>query len=72
MSTPPIPTEENLMEMIEYADGTLLEEILDAVLCRFAKLYPQWEIVPVSILRNADRNVQIDNMTNLLNNMKNG
>ena len=60
----------DLVEEIKQADGTEIEMLLKAVLQRYAVLYPDWEISTISLQKSADRNVQIDRMITMLQNMK--
>ena len=59
-----------LTEEIAKADKAAIEEILKAVRQRYAGLFPDWEIIMVSIEKGADRNEQLDRMITMLQNMK--
>ena len=59
-----------LLDKIASADAETAEQVLKAVLARYAQLYPGWEIGTFSLEKTGDRNQQIDNMILLLENMK--
>ena len=59
-----------LLDKIASADAETAEQVLKAVLARYAQLYPGWEISTFSLEKTGDRNQQIDNMILLLENMK--
>ncbi len=60
----------DLLERIACAQQEEMSDLLDAVLCRYMELFPDWEISTISIDRNADRNHQIDKIIGLLETMK--
>lgn len=60
----------DLVEAISRADAADLEEILQAVLARYAQLYPDWEVSTVSFQKSVDRNTEIDRFIELLTKMK--
>ena len=59
-----------LTEKIAQANAFEIEELLDAILRRYAVLYPDWEVATVSIEKSRDRNEQLDHMIAMLQNMK--
>ncbi len=63
--------EKAMMEVIYRADPALLEEILDAVICRYAILYPDWDVHVFSLERSADPRGQIDTAIRLLGQIQN-
>ncbi len=60
----------DLVKEIAQADGVESEKILNAVQKRYTELYPDWEIVMISIEKGVDRNEQLDGMITMLQNMK--
>ena len=60
----------NLIKQIEAADAESIDTILKAVLLRYRILFPDWEISTISILKNTDRNEQLDQMIAVLQKMK--
>ncbi len=60
----------DLTKAIAQADGVEIEKILNAVQKRYTELYPDWEIVMISIEKGVDRNEQLDGMITMLQNMK--
>lgn len=61
---------EELLDRINKVDEGQIQQVLDAVLARYTELYPQWAVSVISVLRNADRNLQIDQMIRLLESIK--
>ena len=60
----------NLAEEIAKASETEIEKLLEAVRTRYNELFPDWEIIMISIEKTADRNEQLDGMIAILQNMK--
>ncbi len=60
----------DLAEKIAQVDVTEIEEVLIAVRQRYAELFPDWEVVLISIEKSVDRNRQLDRMIAMLQNMK--
>lgn len=60
----------DLVAEIARADAEALGTLLDAVLDRYALLYPDWEIYALSLCKNADQNEQLDRIIGMLQNMK--
>lgn len=59
-----------MLDQIRQAPPEDPEDIFKAVLARYGALYPNWEIIPVSIDRTADKNTQLDLMIALLEHLK--
>ena len=59
-----------MIEAIQNAKPEEMDEILQAVRSRYRELFPQWELITVSLENNKDRNQQLDNMIGLLQNLK--
>lgn len=60
----------DLIEKIAQADAVEIEELLKAVLQRYAVLFPDWELNTISLQKSCDRNKQIDRIITTLQNMK--
>ena len=60
----------DLEEEIARADSTQIENLLKAILDRYAVLFPDWEISAVSLPNSPQRDVQIDRMIAVLQGMK--
>ena len=60
----------NLIEEIAKADAFDIERILNAVLDRYAVLFPDWELSTISLQKSADQNEQLDRMIAFLQNLK--
>ena len=58
------------LSVIASADGWQIEKLLDAVLCRYAELYPDWEVTTISFCKNRDKNEQIDGIIRVLQAIK--
>ena len=61
---------EKLLDRIDEVKESQIQQVLDTVLARYTELYPQWAVSVISVLRNADRNLQIDQMIRLLESIK--
>ncbi|MBO5952872.1 MAG: hypothetical protein J6Q53_01920 [Oscillospiraceae bacterium] len=59
-----------LIMKIGQADADSLEELLKAVIRRYAEVFPDWEISTISLEKKGDRNKQIDRMIYALEAMK--
>jgi len=59
-----------VIECIKKAEAEELNDILQAVLERYRELFPDWEIITVSLEKAVDKNTQLDRMIGLLGNMK--
>ena len=62
---------EDLLNRIALVDEYQIDAILNAVLARYAVLYPDWEIGTLSLPRSSDRNHHIDEIIALLERLKN-
>lgn len=60
----------DVIEKIFQADACDIDLLLDAVLQRYAALFPEWEMTTVSIEKSNDKNAQIDRMIRMLENLK--
>ena len=64
---------ENLLHIadkIAQADTLEIEMLLNAVLMRYAQLFPDWEICTISLQQDCDRNEQLDRIIDMLQKMK--
>ena len=61
----------DLLAGIAQANETEISDLLQAVIRRYAQLFPQWELGTISIEKSGDRNAQIDQMILVLQSMKN-
>lgn len=59
-----------LVQDILQADASEMEELMQAVIRRYAMLFPDWEISTISIDRKAAKNDQLDRMIQMLERMK--
>ena len=55
---------------IKKAKPAQLDEIQQAVISRYAELYPDWEITTVSVEKTSDHTEQLDQMIASLESMK--
>lgn len=60
----------DLVEEIAQAEEMEMEALLDAVLQRYAQLYPDWEISTISLEKSSDKKEQIDRIIAMLQKMK--
>ena len=60
----------DLAEKIAQVDEMDMEPLFQAVVQRYATLFPGWEAVVLFIERDADKNEQLDRMIEMLQNMK--
>ena len=60
----------DLTEQITYADEQEIEQLLKAVLQRYAVLFPDYEVSTVSLQKSSDRNEQLDRIIAALQKMK--
>ena len=60
----------DLEEMIHELPAEHIQDILDAVVDRWKMLFPEREIITVSIDKGNDRNTQLDAMISILQNLK--
>ena len=59
-----------MIEKIKKAKPEALNDILLAVLERYREVFPDWEIIIVSLEKAVDKNEQLDRTIKLLENMK--
>lgn len=59
-----------MINRIKNAKPEEMEEIVQAVLTRYRELYPDWEIMFLSLDKKENKNDQIDNIIALLNKRK--
>lgn len=59
-----------MIQYIKNAKPEELEDIMQAVLGRYRELYPNWEILFLSLDKKDNKNDQIDNIIALLNKMR--
>ena len=60
----------DLVREIERTDEVEIEQILKAVLRRYAELFPDWEVSTISVQKSSDPNEQIDRVIEVLQKMK--
>ena len=61
---------ENVIERILQSSPHEVEHLLKIIQDRYQTLYPDWELCILTLEKNADRNVQLDGIIQLLENMK--
>ena len=59
-----------MLNIIKNAKPEEINDILQAVLARYRELYPDWEIITLSLEKAVDKNEQLDRMIALLETMK--
>ena len=59
-----------MIPYIKNAKPEEMEAIMQAVLARYRELYPDWEILFLSLDKKDNKNDQIDNIIALLNKIK--
>lgn len=60
----------DMEQLIQTAGASEIEALLQAVLRRYAALFPQWEISTIRVDRTMDRAAQIDQIIAFLEKMK--
>jgi hypothetical protein len=60
----------DILEMINSLNETNINEVVEAVLSKYKALFPDWEIATFAVFMKEDRNVQLDNMIQLLEKLK--
>ena len=60
----------DLVEEIAKADEIEITKLLEAVLQRYAVLFPDWEVSTISLEKSCDRNEQLDKIITMLQKMK--
>lgn len=61
---------DNLISQILTADAGSIESILKAVLQRYARLYPQWDVSVISLEKEKNREEQMDRIIRFLEQSK--
>jgi len=59
-----------MLQEIKNAKPEEMEDILQAVMERYRQIYPDWEIMFLSLDKKENRNAQIDAVIKLLEQMK--
>ena len=59
-----------ITDAIKKAEPEELNDILLAVLARYREVFPNWEVMTVSLEKAGDKNEQMDRLIGLLENMK--
>ena len=59
-----------MIDQIKKAKPEELNDILLAVMARYREVYPDWELITVSLEKAVDKTEQLDRMIGLLENMK--
>ena len=59
-----------ITDAIKKAEHEELNDILLAVLARYREVFPDWEVMTVSLEKAVDKNAQLDRMIGLLERMK--
>ena len=59
-----------MIEKIKKAEPEELNDILLAVLERYREVFPDWEIMTLSLEKAVDKNEQLDRVIDLLERMK--
>ena len=60
----------DLAEEIAHADEKKIVLLLNAVLQRYAVLFPDWEVSTIALEKCADRDQQLDRLITVLQKMK--
>ena len=60
----------DLIQETSRADAAMHEKILDAALQRYAELFPDWEILTLSLHKHKDRNEQLDQIIKVFEHLK--
>ena len=61
---------EEILKKIARADQSEASKLLEAVLRRYAELYPDWDVGTISVQKNEDRKKQLDAIIRVLESMK--
>ena len=59
-----------MIDQIKKAKPEELNDILLTVLARYREVFPDWEVMTVSLEKSVDKNEQLDRMIGLLESMK--
>ena len=60
----------DLIKEIEQVDGMEIDRVLQAILRRYAELFPDWEVSTISLEKASDRNEQLDRIMAVLQDLK--
>ena len=60
----------DLIEAISHASDLEINDVLQAVLQRYAELFPDWDVCTFSLQKKGDRNEQIDNIIRVYESLK--
>ncbi len=60
----------DIFEEIDKLAESNINDVVDAVLNKYKALFPDWEIATFAICKKGDRDAQLDNLINLLENLK--
>ena len=63
---------EEILQKIARADEAQASELLEAVLRRYAELYPDWDVGTISVQKSKDPKKQLDDTIRVLESMKEG
>ena len=59
-----------MLNLIQNAKPEEMNDILMAVQQRFQELFPDWELITISVQKAVDKNAQLDQIIKLLQQMK--
>ena len=59
-----------MIQQIKQAKAEELNDILLAVTERYKEVYPDWEMITISLEKTVDKNAQLEQMISVLENMK--
>ena len=59
-----------MIQQIKQAKAEELNDILLAVTERYKEVYPDWEMITISLEKTVDKNAQLEQMIAVLENMK--
>ncbi len=60
----------DLVQKIAQVDELEVDDVLNAVRQRYTGLFPDWELILISLQKSADKNEQLDKIIGLLQNME--
>ena len=61
----------DLEELIAQVEPSRIAGVLEAVIDRYAQLFPEWQICTVSLRKGNDRDEQLDSMISMLESLRN-
>ena len=61
---------DDVIAKIQQVNAAEIEAVLNAVRERYSELFPEWEVVTVSIRKNADKGKQLEEIISMLEKMK--